>query len=128
VRIFVDEDLSPSLAEECHAAGYDATCARNRDMLGAGDHEVAGLCLEEERVLVTNNAGDFFSIAEKAGIHPGLIVMPLGSREQERSWMRAAIAAIEELVTHSNVSLSDALVNKVVEVDEAGCCEWFDYP
>lgn len=80
MRFFVDEDLSPTLVQECHQAGYDATCSRDRGMLGASDRKVAELCMEEDRVLVTNNADDFLKLTEDASLHPGLVVMPLATR------------------------------------------------
>jgi predicted nuclease of predicted toxin-antitoxin system len=77
MRFFIDEDLSPALVAECHRAGYDATCGRDRAMLGASDRAVAELCMDEDRILVTNNASDFLALAHEAGLHPGLVVMPL---------------------------------------------------
>lgn len=40
MRFFIDEDLSPKLAEECHQAGYDASTVRDPNMLQASDREV----------------------------------------------------------------------------------------
>lgn len=80
MRFFIEEDLSPALVGPCRDAGYEATCSRNRDMLGMSDREVAALSLREERrVLVTNNAGHFFKLMIAAGLHPGLVILPLGS-------------------------------------------------
>ena len=92
MRFFVDEDLSPALVGPCRDAGYEATCSRDRDMLGMSDREVAALCLDEERVLVSNNAGDFFKLTSASGLHPGLVILPLGSRAQEVEWIRVAIS------------------------------------
>ena len=57
-------------------------------MLSATDREVAQLCMDEDRVLVTNNADDFLKLAEDEGLHPGLVVMPLAARNHEQVWMR----------------------------------------
>jgi predicted nuclease of predicted toxin-antitoxin system len=91
MRFFIDEDLSPALVAECHKAGYDATCSRDRGRLGVSDRAVAELCMDEDRILVTNNAGDFLALADAAGLHPGLVVMPLATRTEERAWMAAVI-------------------------------------
>jgi predicted nuclease of predicted toxin-antitoxin system len=91
VRFFIDEDLSPRLAEECHQAGYDASTVRDRGMLRANDREVSALCFEEDRVLVTNNSKDFLALARREGLHPGLVFLPLGTQSEMRSWMRAAL-------------------------------------
>lgn len=128
MRFFIDEDLSPALVGPCREAGYEATCSRDRDMLGMSDREVAALCLEEERVLVSNNAGDFFKLTSASGLHPGLVILPLGSRAQEVEWMRLAIAAVEELAAAAGFTPADEMINAVVEVAEDGQCRSFEYP
>jgi predicted nuclease of predicted toxin-antitoxin system len=128
MRFFIDEDLSPALVGPCREAGYEATCSRDRDMLGMSDREVAALCLEEERVLASNNAGDFFKLTSASGLHPGLVILPLGSRAQEVEWMRLAIAAVEELAVAAGSTPADEMINAVVEVAEDGQCRSFEYP
>jgi len=128
MRFFVDEDLSPALVAECHRAGYDATCGRDRGMLGASDQAVAALCLSEDRILVTNNASDFLALAREAGLHPGLIVMPLATRSEECVWMTAVLRNIEEEAKAASHALAAMMVNRLVEIDEAGQCHHYDYP
>lgn len=123
MRFFIDEDLSPKLAEECHQAGYDASTVRDRNMLHATDREVSELCFEEDRVLVTNNAGDFLKLARKKGIHPGLIFLPLGTRDEMRAWMKAAIAEIDQLAVAASTTPAALMINSVLEVDAEGACE-----
>ena len=128
MRFFFDEDLSPSLAGECHAAGYEASSSRDRGRLGHTDREVAELCLDEERVLVTNNARDFLALASEKGVHPGLVFLPLGTREEGRGWIKAAIAEIERLASASDREPAGLMINSVLEVGEDGSCEFYDYP
>lgn len=128
MRFFIDEDLSPKLAEECHRAGYDASTVRDRNMLRATDREVSELCFREDRVLVTNNAGDFLALAEEQGIHPGLVFLPLGTRQGMRLWMKAAIAEIERLAAAASITPAALMINSVVEVGEEGACERFEHP
>ncbi len=128
MRFFIDKDLSPSLVEECHAAGYDATCSRDRGKLGATDRAVASLCMEEDRILVTNNVGDFLALAREAGLHPGIVVMPLATRSEEREWMATAIASIENEARDTSQDPAAMMVNYLVEVDAAGACTHFDDP
>jgi predicted nuclease of predicted toxin-antitoxin system len=128
MRFFIDEDLSPALVAGCHMAGYDATCSRDRDKLGVGDRAVAELCMDEDRVLVTNNASDFLALAEEAGLHPGLVVMPLATRSQEQAWMRAAIGSIEDEAKAARREPAAVMINRVVEIDETGECRHYDYP
>ena len=128
MRFFIDEDLSPSLTAQCHAAGYDATCSRDRGKLGGKDHKVAELCISEDRILVTNNASDFLALAEEKGLHPGLIFLPLATKEQEQLWMKAAIEEIGRLAKGAGVDPADLMTNSVLEVAEDGSCECFEYP
>jgi predicted nuclease of predicted toxin-antitoxin system len=128
MRFFVDEDLSPALVRECHQAGYDATCSRDRGRLGGSDRAVARLCMDEDRILVTNNADDFLALVKEAGLHPGLIAMPLATKDSERAWMTAAIHSIEKAAKEASKEPAAMMVNRVVEIDEAGRCRHYDYP
>ncbi len=128
MRFFIDEDLSPRLAAECHQAGYDATSVRDRAMLRASDREVSAFCFSEDRVLVTNNANDFLELAEQEGFHPGLVFLPLGSYEEIRSWMRIAIEGIERLAAGASTSPATLMINNVLDVDEEGVCKLFEHP
>jgi hypothetical protein len=78
--------------------------------------------------LVTNNAVDFLALAEEAGLHPGLLVMPLAARSQERAWMAAAIGSIEAEAKGASQEPAARMVNRVVEIDETGRCSHYDYP
>lgn len=128
MRFFIDEDLSPTLVKDCHEAGYDASCSRDRGRLGGSDRAVAELCMDEDRILVTNNAADFLALAEEAGLHPGLVVMPLAAKSQERAWMAAAIESIETEAEAAFQEPAATMVNRVVEIDEKGRCSHYDYP
>jgi predicted nuclease of predicted toxin-antitoxin system len=128
VRFFIDEDLSPKLAEECYDAGYDASTVRDRDMLQASDREVSALCFDEDRVLVTNNAKDFLALARQQGVHPGLVFLPLGTRAEMRSRLKKAIAEIEQLAGAAASSPAALMINSVLEVDDEGACELFQFP
>jgi predicted nuclease of predicted toxin-antitoxin system len=128
LRFFVDENLSPSLTKVCQEAGYEATSVRDRGMLNATDREVSQLCLEEDRVLVTNNAADFLELAQESGLHPGLVFLPLGSGVEMRALMASAIAEIERLAGEKGIEPAGLMVNSVLEVAEDGGSELFEYP
>lgn len=128
MRFFVDEELSPALVAECHRAGYDATCGRDRGILGANDRAVAELCMDEDRILVTNNASDFLALAREAGLHPGLVVMPLATRSEERVWMTTVIRSIVEEAERTSQEPAAMMVNHLVEIDETSRCRHYDYP
>ena len=128
MKLWIDEDLSPSLVEVCHEVGYQATCVRDRGKLSSKDHTLADIVLDEGWVLVTNNAGDFLKLAASAGLHPGLAFIELGSAQQERDWLAAGIAYIESRALAATDSTEGFMVNRVVEVDENGGCSDYEWP
>jgi predicted nuclease of predicted toxin-antitoxin system len=128
VKLWIDEDLSPSLVTVCHAAGYQATSVRDRGKLSTKDHALAEILLDEGWVLVTNNAGDFLKLAETTGLHPGLVFIELGSARRERDWLAAAIASIEQEASAAKEPPEQFMVNHVVEVDADGACIDYEWP
>ena len=72
------------------------------------------VALDEERVVITMNAGDFLTLAEDSEVHAGLVVLRQAglSRDEQRSWVRAAIVRLAEEKRD--------LVNRVVEVTGVG--------
>nr|WP_256441887.1 DUF5615 family PIN-like protein [Cupriavidus sp. AcVe19-6a] len=78
----IDECLWPGLARQAVDAGYwDATCLRDRGLLGTQDPQVMEYAIAQDYVLVTHNAVDFRGrdgqggLYGKAEIHPGLICL-----------------------------------------------------
>jgi predicted nuclease of predicted toxin-antitoxin system len=128
VKLWIDEDLSPSLVEVGHEGGYEATSVRDRGKLSTKDHALADVLLDEGWVLVTNNAGDFLKLAGSAGLHPGLVFIELGSAQMARDWLGAAIAHIERRASEAEESPEQFMVNHVVEVDADGTCRDYEWP
>jgi predicted nuclease of predicted toxin-antitoxin system len=128
VRLFVDENLSPRLVSVTHDRGYDATCARDRNLLGALDPEILDLCLGEDRVCVTNNAGDFRELVGNVDLHPGLIVLPNIARKSQFKLFDRALDFIEQQAEAASQAPRDLMVNHVLEVDESGSCERHELP
>lgn len=57
-----------------------------------------------------------------------MIVMPLATRSEERAWMIAAILSIEEEAKTATREPAALMINRLVEVDDAGRCQHYDYP
>jgi hypothetical protein len=55
-------------------------------------------------------------------------VMPLAARSRERAWMAAAIDSIEAEAKAASRDPGAMMVNRVVEIDDAGRCSYYDYP
>ena len=129
MKLWIDEDLSPSLVDVAHRQGLDATCNRDRSLLGRSDAEILRHCIDEDRTLVTNNFGDFRQLCEAQAVHPGLIVLPTPSREAQQQLLDIALAHIEQLTTRSGaIDSAEHMINRVVEISEAGVCTDFSLP
>jgi predicted nuclease of predicted toxin-antitoxin system len=116
VRSFVDENLSPTLTGTAHDRSYDATSSRDRALLGLPDHALLRLCVDEERVLVTENAGDFRALCAAAGVHPGLIVMPSSAGARQRELLAACLDHIGVAAAAAGQTAGDYMLNRVVEI------------
>ncbi|MYN30652.1 hypothetical protein GTP69_30045 [Duganella sp. CY42W] len=58
-RLFLDECLSPSLVGMAIDAGFEATCSRDRGLLGAKDRQLMTSIINNDYTFVTRNARDF---------------------------------------------------------------------
>jgi predicted nuclease of predicted toxin-antitoxin system len=91
VRLLIDENLSPTLTTIAHDHGYDAIAVRDRNALRKSDSALLALCIEEERVMVTANAGDFRALCVTTEVHPGLVVLPAAMRAAQQENLAAAL-------------------------------------
>ena len=127
MKLWIDEDLSPALVEVAHHRGLDAACNRDRGLLGGSDVEVLRRCIDEDRTLVTNNFGDFRRLCETRLVHPGLLVLPTDTRDEQKRLLNIALNHIERQTTRCGATDSgEFMINRVVEVDEQGICA--DFP
>ncbi|HEX5853894.1 MAG TPA: DUF5615 family PIN-like protein [Solirubrobacteraceae bacterium] len=129
MKLWIDEDLSPSLVDVAHRNDLDATCNRDRGLLGRSDAEILQHCMDEDRTLVTNNSGDFRRLCETHSVHPGLIVLPTPSRDAQQQLLSIALAYIERRAKLSGgIDPGEFMINRVVEIDEGGICADFSLP
>ena len=114
MRFFVGECLSPQLAIRLDNTGRpDAVHHVGRR--GAPDHRVLASCIEEDRVIVTENAPDFRRLIGKMELHPGLIILPSVDREGTWTLLQAALAFLE-----SRGEPASIMINHVLEMRETG--------
>ena len=117
MRFFVDECISPSLVRSLNGFGYDAVHPRDLGRLGEADHTVFARAVAEDRIVVTENAGDFRDLAAKTDMHPGVVILPSVKRDEAQRLMAKVIAY---LLILDAVRPADVMVNAVLTLDLGG--------
>ena len=124
MRLFLDESLSPRLAQALSATGRHLVLhPRDHGGLGRPDHAVLARCVEQDLVLVTENAQDFRALVARADIYPGLIVLPSLPRARSLALLEETIALLE-----ARGDPMDAMVNHVLEMDKEGRAVLYPLP
>jgi len=102
-----------------NARGVEATCNRDRGLLGATDAQLRAIAQAEGFVLVTDNASDFRAMFAREQIHPGLAVIPAEhGRARQQQLAERLIDFILEAAAAQRESPADFMVNRLVEIDE----------
>lgn len=103
MKLLLDEMLTPAIARELQARGYDAeaiTGHPNREALS--DPDVLALARTEHRAVVTNNLRDFRPLHHEAITpggpgHHGMIFIP-GTYRRTKNDTGKIITALEQLL------------------------------
>jgi predicted nuclease of predicted toxin-antitoxin system len=66
VRLLVDANLSPRVADELTAVGHDAIHVADVGLLSGSDTSIADFCVGEHRIIVTSDS-DFGTILARTG-------------------------------------------------------------
>jgi hypothetical protein len=82
---------------------------------GKADYYVLQRCIEEDRILITQNAQDFRGLVGGVDMHPGLIILPSTSRSVTLQLFGVVLDFIGE---QSNPR--DYMFNRVLEVNLEG--------
>jgi hypothetical protein len=80
VIFYLDEDISPRVAEILRKAGIDAVSAHDAGLVGASDEEQFAEAVARKAALITRNRDDFIALTVRAyenlSPHHGLVVVP----------------------------------------------------
>ncbi|MGE0717965.1 MAG: DUF5615 family PIN-like protein [Alphaproteobacteria bacterium] len=118
MRFFVDECISPTVSHHLNKTGiHDSIHPRDRGRLREADHTVFARAIAEDRIVVTENAGDFRRLAAAVDLHPGLIVLPSVSRAEAWSLM---VQVLDHLARAAGGRPEDRLVNAVLTISRDG--------
>ena len=114
MQLFLDECISPEIALTLNAEGeHVVRHPRDIGALGEADHRVLRRCIDDNFVVVTQNAGDFRRLVGREVLHPGLIILPNLNKLATESLLRAAIAHLAE-----RGNPMDVMLNHVLEMSE----------
>ncbi len=72
LKLYIDENLSPAIAEQLRGRGVDAISVRDMGLLGDTDVNHLRRAVALGRTLVTSDA-DFFSLLGEVSEHTGII-------------------------------------------------------
>lgn len=129
MRLWFDEDLSPTLVQVAYEHGFETTCNRDRGVLGIKDAELRRIVQREEFVLVTDNASDFRPMYARDDVHPGMIVMPAShGRKQQRETTHQVIDWIVTTASGAGETPGKFMINRLVEIDRDGRIAVTDLP
>ena len=112
LRILIDEDLSPTIAQKLWPLGYDATSVRDRGWLGLKDWELLPLLTQERLTLCTDNGHEWArrmrEWQDSGKDHYGLLVV------DQRWGTDGILKALEQYFTTCD---PESLRNQVVFVE-----------
>lgn len=78
IRLLLDEDVWPGLAEALRKAGYDAVSVHEFGQLGFSDTAQLDFAIAENRAIISHNIRDFVPLAQAYAqdsiSHSGIIV------------------------------------------------------
>jgi hypothetical protein len=112
--LYLDEMISPRVAEGLRRKGHDVATAAERGALGSTDARQLALAIEESRALVTFDLRDFSVLARAVAVagteHWGIILVP--PARFSRSSIGELVGALDRFLSR-NADL-DAIKNRAV--------------
>jgi predicted nuclease of predicted toxin-antitoxin system len=114
VRLLIDENLSPDLAELARQRGLHSQHVNEVGLNGAGDPILMKQILQHDWILVTNNGQEFLArYQSKAPLHAGLIILAAANGRAEQR------ASFEAVLRYLRTGLPDPM-NMAIVVERDG--------
>jgi hypothetical protein len=80
MKFYLDENMSPKIAEILRSLGVEAASAHEVDMAGADDEEQLDFAARQGMCLVTFNRNDFIELSrlylDAGRAHSGVVIVP----------------------------------------------------
>ena len=103
MKLALDHHYTPRIAQDLRARGHDVVAAIERSWEAFLDEALLEACQSEQRALLTNNVGDFATIARNWAAqgrrHCGLIFTSDASMPRSRDRIGRYVAARDALLT-----------------------------
>ena len=115
MKLLIDENLSPRLAQRAQQAGIEAYAVIYVGLQGATDLEVWKYAWKYDLIVVTANVGDFLSLASTSALHPGVIAFRESGLSREDQWAR-----LNEALSFLRERNGGQLLNEVLAVRGEG--------
>jgi len=71
-KFHLDENVRTAVAAELRKRDRDCSTTQEEELMGANDPQQLAFCIEQDRILVTNDA-DFHELLKETPDHPGII-------------------------------------------------------
>lgn len=111
MRLLLDEQLSPTIAEQLRARSHDVVSAADAGLAGIPDGQVLSAAARDRRAVVANNIKDFRPLhadyLKTSATHYGIVFVPTGKYALRRDQLGSLITALDELLVQ--LSAEDAL-------------------
>lgn len=102
MRLLLDEQLSPRIAEQLKAGSHDIVSAAEAGLAGIPDEQVLSAAVRDWRAVVTNNIKDFRPLhadyLKTNATHYGIVFVPTGKYGLRRDQLGPLITALDKLL------------------------------
>ena len=99
MRLLVDEDAQArTLVRLLQEAGHDVLTAEAAGLQSLADREVLARAVEQGRVLLTRNCGDFPALHCESRAHPGILAIYQGADPVKNMGYAAVVRSVANLV------------------------------